>query len=138
MNILEKMSKKLLFSKEDIKIASARDAYMASKYCEILSKEEMIKRVYDTALERIKIRNTYGETSCMLALDYDLEDDIPDIISNFKKKGYNVIRLSENTKVDGKTLTSEVIDGTLLILTWPNIKAIKNNIKEANKEDEKE
>lgn len=119
------------------KAFSARDAYMTSRYGEIISTEKMLSNFFEKAEETIRSRAQAGHFSTIIELNTDLVNYTDQIAGFFTQQNYNVIVLNSDAEVNGKQLKG--LSLPFMVVIWANMtdepvenRTIKDAVKDAS------
>lgn len=110
---------------------SAKSAYMRSKYGVDKTQTELLKSFFNDVNSLIVSKTMDGSYCCMVEIDKDIKEFIPEIISRFRDKlGYNLVVLDENTVITNTATKEEIkfsANSTFVVLMWsnPDISAFK-------------
>lgn len=110
---------------------SARDAYMTAKYNLIETNEEMLMKFFKSTEDLIKDKATAGKYCAMVEVDVDLQSSVNEIVEYYKGMGFQVMKLSSKTMVNGEKLKN--LHSTFIILVWntltedPTLKVSKDD-----------
>lgn len=117
---------------------SAKSAYMRSKYGVDKSQTELLKSFFNDVNSLIASKTLDGSYCCMVEIDKDIKEFIPEIITRFRDKlGYNLIVLDENTVITNTSTKEEIkfsANSTFVVLMWsnPDISAFKTDLVEVD------
>lgn len=106
---------------------SAKSAYMHTKYGQDQSQKELLKAFFKDAYDLIRSKTLKNAYCCMLEIDEDIIDFLPNIVNRFQNElGYNVVTISNDTEIkqDDKVVQIKP-DSTFIIIMWN-----KANIKD--------
>lgn len=103
---------------------SAKSAYMRSKYGADKTQTELLKSFFSEVNSLIASKTMDGSYCCMVEIDKDIREFIPEIIKRFRDKlGYNLVVLDENTVIQNTKSGEEYkfsAQSTFVVLMWSN------------------
>lgn len=103
---------------------SAKSAYMRSKYGADKSQTDLLKAFFGEVNSLIASKTIDGSYCCMVEIDKDIKEFIPEIINHFRDKlGYNLVVLDENSVITNTAFKSEIkfsANSTFVVLMWSN------------------
>lgn len=104
------------------KAINAKKAYMVSRYEHAISQKDLLQRFFASTNEQIAIKCAQKTFCCMVEIDDDIKEFIPNIVEHFQDKlGYKIIVIDNDTEILDKTTKKPVKvspNSTFLILMW--------------------
>ena len=99
---------------------SAKNAYMKSKYGRTLSQKDILSKFFGFVNETIQRKSEVGDYYCILEIDCDIREYIPQVITHFRDRlGYNIAIIDKHTKIiNGDEVTRLTPKSAFMILTW--------------------
>lgn len=105
---------------------TAKSAYMRSKYGQDTTQIELLKKFFTDVNNLISAKSMDGSYCCMIEVDKDIKEFIPEIIERFQNKlGYTLVVLDKDTVITNK-ITGDNKDfsipteSTFIIIMWGN------------------
>lgn len=110
---------------------TAKAAYFLQAYGKAVDEESLLKELFDTIRERILMKSQEGSSLCMIEVNPEITEYIPEIISRYETLGYSVIEINENSRINGKKAPSGFSKGSILIISWNSIDTIRKFAKQS-------
>jgi hypothetical protein len=105
---------------------SAKSAYMRTKYGMDTTQTALLKKFFNDVNSLVAAKSLDGSYCCMIEIDKDIKQFIPEIIEHFQNKlGYTLVVIDRDTvitnKVTGDNKQLDIAsDSAFVILMWSN------------------
>jgi hypothetical protein len=103
---------------------TAKSAYMRAKYGMDTTQTSLLKKFFNDVNDLIAAKSLDGSYCCMIEIDKDIKQFIPEIIDRFQNKlGYTLVVIDKDTvitnKVTGDNKQLDIAsDSAFIILMW--------------------
>lgn len=104
---------------------TAKAAYFLQAYGKAVDEESLLKELFDTIRERILVKSQEGSSLCMIEVNPEITEYVPEIISRYETLGYSVIEINDKSRINGKKVPSGFSKGSILIISWNSIDTIR-------------
>lgn len=104
---------------------TAKAAYFLQAYGKSVDEELLLKELFDTIRERILVKSQEGSSLCMIEVNPEITEYVPEIISRYETLGYSVIEINDKSRINGKKVPSGFSKGSILIISWNSIDTIR-------------
>jgi hypothetical protein len=120
---------------------TAKSAYMRAKYGIDTNQTTLLKKFFNDVNALIAAKSLDGSYCCMIEIDKDIKQFIPEIIDRFQNKlGYTLVVIDKDTvitnKVTGDNKQLDIAsDSAFVILMWGNAFISDIEASDITKED---